>query len=106
MAKYRVMVDENSHYMDEGERWTAGTFDTAEEALAKCRHLVDLSLREGLSSESTAEALLAHYRMWGDDPFIVVVDGDGPTAAPPFSAWDYAEVRCRELCAERPGQAP
>jgi hypothetical protein len=38
---HRVMVDENFRYQDPESRWTRGTFDTAEEALAACRKMVD-----------------------------------------------------------------
>jgi hypothetical protein len=31
---YRVMVDDNFHFMDESERTTAGDFDTLEAALS------------------------------------------------------------------------
>jgi hypothetical protein len=101
-----VLVNENAHYMDEEARWTAGEFDTAEEALAKCRHVVDLSLHVGLTTASTPDGLLAYYRAYGDDPFIAVVNSHGPISPPPFSAWDYAEARCRELCAAGSGRAP
>ena len=38
------------------------------------------------------------YKMFGDDPFIVVPDGGGEDAK--FSAWDYAKERCRVLRGE------
>jgi hypothetical protein len=37
----------------------------------------------------------ASYRALGDDPFVVPVDG---AAMIEFSAWDYAEERCRAIC--------
>ena len=46
MSQYKVMVDDNFHYMDEDERWEYGTFPTVEEALAACRKVVDASLAE------------------------------------------------------------
>lgn len=47
-AKYIVYVDDNFHYMDESERYCAGEFDALEEAIAKCKQIVD----ESLSSSS------------------------------------------------------
>jgi hypothetical protein len=38
---YLLYVDDNFHYMDESERYLSGTFDTAEAALEKARHIVD-----------------------------------------------------------------
>jgi hypothetical protein len=32
MSPYKVMVDDNFHYMAEDERWEYGTFASAEEA--------------------------------------------------------------------------
>jgi hypothetical protein len=46
MSPYKVMVDDNFHYMAEDERWEYGTFATAEEALDACRRLVDEALLE------------------------------------------------------------
>ena len=38
---YRVLVDDNYHYMDESERWTQGEYATYADALAACERLVD-----------------------------------------------------------------
>lgn len=40
MPRYKAMVDDNFHYMDKTSRSERGTFDTVEEALAACRHIV------------------------------------------------------------------
>ena len=44
-GKYRVLVDDHFHYMDSDARWTAGEFDTAAEAIAKCEEMVDQGSR-------------------------------------------------------------
>ena len=36
---FRVMVDDNFHYMDEGERYTLGSFPTAEEAIESAHRI-------------------------------------------------------------------
>jgi hypothetical protein len=92
---YRVMVDENSHYQDPESRWTLGTFDTADAALAACRRMVDEDLVNLRRPGMTADALLAGYRALGDDPFVVSIGG---AATVEFSAWGYAEERCRAIC--------
>ena len=98
MPRYRVMVDDNFHYQDSDERWEQGSYETAEEALEACRSIVDRSLQEEYEAGISAEALYVRYVRFGDDPFIVVVDGaDGSVA---FSAWNYAKERCRLICRE------
>ena len=75
-AKYKVMVDDNFHYMEEDERYQLGTFATAEEALAACS--VGL-LCVGM------EAVL-----FGDRAFSSASDGIGflvPAAGAVFSLW-------------------
>jgi hypothetical protein len=93
------MVDDNFHYMDESERWELGVFASAEEALEACRRLVDRSLADGYKAGATAAELFAHYKSFGDDPFIVALD-DAPK--PSFSAWTYAQARAVELTAPDP----
>jgi hypothetical protein len=98
MPRYKVMVDDNFHYQDPDERREHGVYDTLEEALAVCRSLVDQSLKEGYRPNISAEALYDHYTSFGDDPFVVVIDGVDDRAT--FSAWTYAKGRCREICEE------
>jgi hypothetical protein len=99
MAPYKVMVDDNFHYMDEEERWELGAFATAGEALAACRKLVDESLIEEYRDGAMAEQLFDRYTSFGDEPFVVALDG-APKVD--FSARTYAEQRARELTAPGP----
>lgn len=92
---YIVLVDDNFHYMDEEYRFCAGSFWTAGEAVSFCQAIVDEYLASALQEGMNAEQLLASYRMFGEDPFII-----GARQGRLFSAWDYAELRCRELCSE------
>jgi hypothetical protein len=96
MPRYRVAVDDNFHYMESDARWEKGTYETVEEALAVCRGIVDHSLAENYEPGVSAEALYEHYVSFGDDPFIVVLDGVDDRAN--FSAWSYAKERCRAMC--------
>ena len=68
-AHYKVMVDDNFHYMDEDERWELGTFATAEGALAACRKLIDAWLAHNYKLGMTAYELYEHYTSFGDEPF-------------------------------------
>ncbi|SPJ15818.1 hypothetical protein SBDP2_560001 [Syntrophobacter sp. SbD2] len=92
--KYKVLVDDNFHYMDEDERYALGEFDTAEDAIAACKKIVDECLRRSHKPGITSKELFEGYVGFGEDPFIV------PPAEPYFSAWDYARERCMEICRE------
>jgi hypothetical protein len=99
MSRYQVMVDDNFHYGDEDERSAYGIYPTAEEALAICRKLVDKALLAQYRDGQTAEQLFERYTSFGDDPFVVSLDG-APKVE--FSAWTYARQRAPELTA--PGE--
>jgi hypothetical protein len=99
MAPYKVMIDDNFHYMETDERWEYGTYSTAEEALAACQRLVDESLLEEYREGATAEQLFVRYTSFGDEPFVVAAE-DAPKVE--FSARAYAEQRARELTAPGP----
>ncbi|QDE39823.1 hypothetical protein FIV34_11690 [Luteibacter pinisoli] len=89
MVRYTVRVADNFHYADESETYTLGTFDTVDEALLRCKAIVDDFLATGHVPGMSAESLYQHYITFGDDPFIV-----GQTSDERFSAWDYARQRC------------
>ena len=90
---YTVIVNENSHYMDESESYTLGEFETAEQALAACKEMVGQDLAELHTAGMPAEELYRQYTTFGRDPYIVPAD-DGSK----FSAWDYAKERCTAIC--------
>ena len=91
--KYTVFVDDNFHYMDKDERYKLGEFDSADEAVAAAKKIVDEFLESNHKPGQSAEELLATYKSFGEDPWI---SGGDPRCK--FSAWDYAELRCREIC--------
>jgi hypothetical protein len=57
LAGYKVLIDDNFHFMDESERVTYGVFATANEAIAECKAIVDECLEPMLQSGMTATAL-------------------------------------------------
>ena len=75
--------------MDEDERYSAGEFETLEEAVIKCRTIVEGNLASMFNEGVTAKELYEKYVSFGDDPW--VQGGD-------FSAWKYAKMRCAEIC--------
>ena len=90
---YVVMVDDNFHFMDEGERYRAGEFADVAAAIETCRRIVDEYLESALKPNMTAGQLWESYTFFGEDPFILSVDAPAAT----FSAWDYARLRVEEL---------
>jgi len=52
--RYRVLVDDNFHYMDESERYELGKFKTLEAAVAACKRIVDEFLISNYRPDMTA----------------------------------------------------
>ena len=94
--KYTLLCDDNFHYMEESEREVIGDFESAEAAIAAAKGIVDRDLLKFHRSGMDAGQLYAHYQSFGLDPFI---RSDDRSCV--FSAWTYAETRCREICAGR-----
>ena len=93
---YRVIVDDNYHYMDESERYLHGEFATLEAAVAAARQIVDDYLESAYKAGMGGDELMASYAMFGEDPFITAPDATGVL----FSARDYARQRCNEICGQ------
>jgi hypothetical protein len=91
---YRVMVDDNFHYMDEDERYELGAFANLDAALAAAQAVVDNYLAAAYSPGMTPRDLFENYTTFGEDPFILAPDHNGVS----FSAWEYAKQRCDDLC--------
>ncbi len=89
--KYTVMVDDNFHFMDESERYKMGEYESYDEAVSRCKAIVDDYLHSALEPNMTAEELYSSYTMFGEDPYISNIGIDK------FSSWDYAKVRCKEF---------
>jgi hypothetical protein len=96
MARYKIVVADNFHYMEEDAQYVAGRYESYDAAVAACRRLVDSSLAAHHEPGMTAAELYDTYTSFGDDPFIVALD-DAPMGER-FSAWDYAKERCRAIC--------
>ncbi len=91
---YKVLVDDNYHYMDADWRYEHGSFSSLEETLQAAKLLVDLYLEDAYAPEMTADDLYESYATFGPDPFIQSNTEDKVT----FSAWGYAKERCEEIC--------
>ena len=95
LARYKVLIDDNFHYMDEDHRYEHGVFGTAGEAVAACKRIVDEELTYMLKPGMTADALYQLWVMFGEDPYVMPVDPTDARVA--FSAWEYAKERCEVL---------
>lgn len=96
---FRVMVDDHFNYMDPEERYCSGEFADVDEAIARCREIVDDYLEATLTTATggpmTAAALWDSYTSFGEDPFIITTAGEPDVG---FSAWDYARAQCELRC--------
>lgn len=97
---FKVMVDDNYHYMDESERYEHGEFRTLSEAIAASRRIVDEYLLSVFQPGMPTDQLLTSYLMFGEDPFIVSTDPAHHGVL--FSARDYARERCQAICEPTP----
>ena len=87
IEKFKVFVDDHFHYMRKDERYLYGEFESKEEAVSKCKVIIDQSLKS-LLENCSLEELKENYYMYGEDPFIEGAD---------FSASQYAEAKIQEL---------
>ena len=91
---FDVFVDDNFHYQDESERYKHGAYETWEEAVATCKRIVDADLLHLYKAGESTTELYYSYTSFGEDPFIrPAPHGER------FSAWEYAQQRCEEICA-------
>jgi hypothetical protein len=95
---YRVLLDDNFHDRATSPRYTHGEYATYAEALAACEEIVDRFLRHEYVPGMQASALYFRYLMFGRDPCIVDPSASADPS-PGFAAWDYAKLRCVDVCA-------
>ncbi len=89
--KWIVLVDDNFSFMDEHARYKDSEYDNYDEAVERCKSIVDEFLISDLKYNDTAETLYCSYTLFGEDPYII---GEKDYA---FSSWDYAKERCEAL---------
>jgi len=98
--RYKVTSYDNFDPYEECAGDDEGTFSTYEEAVAYAKLIVDRSLRwerSQASDQTDPIELYERYTDFGDDP-AVVPEPSGQH----FSAWQYAEMRCCDICREPP----
>lgn len=90
---YNIIVYDNYHYQDSEEAYMILGFETAEDAIKKCREIVEQSITECSNKHTTSDSIYCCYTMFGEDPAICSPAGAEQIT---FSGWTYA----RE-CADR-----
>lgn len=89
--KYAVHILDNFHFMDQSEEYDSGNFDTYEEAVAKCKAILDDFLESAYQQGETAEQLYGTYVHYGESP---IIWGD---KLGNFDSNVYARMRCNEI---------
>ena len=88
MEKYTVYVDDNFHHGDSDERYCFGWFESKDLALKAMKLITEDEILSWARETDSAEQLLSQYKGFGEDPYCSGVY---------FSAWTWAEERCKEL---------
>ncbi|MBS1809398.1 MAG: hypothetical protein JST84_14665 [Acidobacteria bacterium] len=88
----KLFVQDQNEYGDPAAGREVGAFATRAEALRAAQARVDECLREFHAAGISAEELLRQWSLFGEDVFLLP-DED----AQPFSAMDYARLRCHEI---------
>ena len=90
---FQVFVIDIWHVPDDDATTPGLKFFTYDDALHWCRTRVDAYLESELKPGMTAQALWDRYTNFGEDYFMQP-DREAQT----FSGWDYARLRCAEIC--------
>lgn len=90
--KYKVIVDDNYHYMDESERYVAGSYRSLEQAVERCKEITIKSLEHLYENGMTPEKLSAQWAMFGEDPFVFGGDGSVPFSARKFITTELCQA--------------
>lgn len=96
-AGYNVLFEEEDFWFDcDLEVTSSGgkvIYETSEEALTACKQYIDDFLIENYKRGMTAKELYENYLQFGKEPYIFPSTKNGH-----FSAWEYAEERCKVIC--------
>ena len=93
-AVFRVLIDDNFHYMDKEARVDGPTFVTYAQARDWVRDFMDRQLEELYEPGMDPSSLISRYKMFGEDPWIQPT----PDGVKRWSAWSYAEQRAEAVC--------
>ncbi|MEY8095846.1 hypothetical protein AB9F29_00270 [Falsihalocynthiibacter sp. S25ZX9] len=83
---FTVFVDDNFHHGDPEERLTDRTYETRDEAIARCKQLIENELLSYLEQGFSVEKLYATWMMFGEAPYIPEVDYSAKKSVETFIA--------------------
>ena len=96
MTNYKVLINDNAHYMDESERADHGIFCDADGAIAACKEIVDDELNTMWKPGTTAKELYKLYVAFGPDPFVMSLNPNDPGAE--FLGLDVRQKTMQRSC--------
>lgn len=94
-GRYRLVIYDNFHYMDESEVYESGSYETYDDAVAAAKAIMREFLHSAHKPGMSANELHEIYVGFGEDPTVAPSDTE-----PRFSAWDFAKAECAEICGE------
>ncbi len=93
--EFIVKASDNSRFDSTENDYLYGAFATYEEAYARCEEIVEDFLLSNKTQGMSAEELFHHYISFGEEPYIVAVDG---SECVPFPAIVYAKEQSTQIC--------
>lgn len=93
--EFIVKASDNSRFDTTESDYMYGAYMTYEEAYAKCEEIVEDFLTSNKTEGMSAEELYHHYISFGEEPYIVSVDG---SECLPFPAINYAKEQVKLIC--------
>ena len=91
---FTVTVSDNFHYRDDDGSYEKGEYETFDIAVSVCKTIVDEYLAGAYEPGMNSDELYKQYTTFGEDPWVTPI----PEGKERFSAWSYAEVRCKDIC--------
>lgn len=95
--KYRLVVYDNFHYMDDDEPYQKGEYETYELALADAKAMVESFLEFNWKTGMTPDQLIDVFNDFGEEPTIIPRNNDNGEI---FSARKYVKDIAESICAK------
>lgn len=93
--KYRLVVYDNFHYMDDGEPYEKGEYETYELALADAKAMVESFLEFNWKTGMTPDQLIDVFNDFGEEPTIIPRNNDNDEI---FSARKNVKEIAESIC--------
>ena len=93
--KYRLVVYDNFHYMDDDEPYEKGEYETYELALADAKSMIESFLEFNWKNGMTPDQLIDVFNDFGEEPTIIPRNNDNGEI---FSARKYVNEIAESIC--------